>query len=302
MTDATAAPLGAPLGAFIEGILDGRVGDGAKLAEAVRVLGQAGAGPFRLDVQGGRFSLLPVETQIASAAFDDAAQTAFLHALHGVLAAAAPGTVEANLRCRLVYAQEVAETLFVIRGAAVEPLTRRRPRRPEDDAGLLATTLPQPLGLRRRELLVLAPVLLVLGLLVAWQTGWIDRVLAARAEGLTREAGPFGAMLDVQVERTWGNYRVRLRRGADYPATPADVAQKKAAAADHTHASACDIVGDGRDLFVQLLDGDHKVLAEERADLRPLLASAEAEVVTKLPGRIGARTVRLSIHQAPRPQ
>ena len=75
------APLGQPIAVFLEGILDGRVADGAALSVRVRELGTAGAGAFRCDVRGGRFSLLPNETQLAEPDFDEAKQARFLDAL-----------------------------------------------------------------------------------------------------------------------------------------------------------------------------------------------------------------------------
>lgn len=300
MTDA-APPTGVPLAAFVEGLLDGRVADGNLLVTATAALGQAGAGAFRCDIQGGRFTLLPLETRIAGG-FDTAAQARFLQALEQVLAGAQPGTVEGNLRCRLVHADEVTETLFVVRGDRLEPLTRRRPRTPADAVDTLPREPQLPLGLRLREVAWAAPILLLVGLVFAWQSGWIDRVLAARAEALRVDAGPFGSMLATTVERSWGNYEVSLRRGADYPATPQAVEERQKLQTEHAERTALGIVGDGRDLFVQLLGGEQQVLAEGRADVRPLLAAADATVVVKLPGRMGATGLRLSIVQAPRPK
>lgn len=294
-------PADAPQAAWIEGMLDGRVAHVATLEAAVRELGRAGAGEFRCDVHGGRFSLLPVDTRVA-ADFDAAAQARFLEALQAVVAAALPGSVEGNLRCRLVYCDVVAETLFVVRGTRIEPLTRTRPRAAADDAALAPAAPALPAGLRRRELLWLGPALLGIGVFFAWYGGWIDRVLAARAEGLRLEPGPFGAMLALSVHRTWGDYRVELRRGPDYPATPAALADRLGAAADHTVRAAVDLVGDGRDLYVQLLDDAGVVLAEVRAELRPLLTSADATVLANVPGRMHAAAVRLAVTAAPRPR
>jgi len=301
MNDDAAPPPGTPLAAYVEGILDGRVADADALQAATNELSRAGAGAFRCDVQGGRFSLLPIDTRMPSG-FDDAAQARFLAALQRLLAAAEPGSVEANLRCRLVFADEVAETLFVVRGAGIEPLTRRRPRTSNDVVPASNAVPELPFGLRRRELVWIAPLLLLAGAAAAWQAGWIDRVLAARAEGLRREPGPFGAMLAFEVERSWGNYRVTLRRGADFPTTPQAVEALRAAATDLAVGTACGIVGEGRDLFVQIVDDGNHVLAETRVDLRALVAAADAAVEAKLPGRIGATTVRLSIVAGARPQ
>ncbi|MFN8824304.1 MAG: hypothetical protein ACK501_05010 [Planctomycetota bacterium] len=294
-------PTGAPLAAFVEGLLDGRVGDATALQQAIANLQHAGAGPFRAEVLGGRFSLLPAATQVTGAPFDEAAQARFLQALQGVAAAAAPGSVETNLRCRLVYADVVAETLFVQRNGALEPLTRVRPRTADDGLGVPRAPAV-PFGLRRRELLFAAPLLLLAGGLVAWQSGWIDRVLAARAEQLRTDTGPFGAMLQLRVEPAWGNYRVTITRGPEYPATTGALAARRDGTDDLVARAAIAAVGDGGAIFVQLLGPEDKVLAEHRTELRPLLTAVDGTIEAKLPGAMLAASVRLSLSKAPEPK
>jgi len=294
-------PTGAPLAAFVEGLLDGRVGDASALHAAIARLQTAGAGPFRAEVLGGRFSLLPAATQVTGAPFEEAAQAQFLQALQGVAAAAAPGSVETNLRCRLVYADVVTETLFVVRGGQIEPLTRVRPRTADDGLGVPRAPAV-PFGLRRRELLFAAPLLLLAGGLVAWRSGWIDRVLSARAEQLRAETGPFGAMLQLRVEPAWGNYRVTVTRGPEYPANASALAARRDGTEDLVARAAITAVGDGGAIFVQLLGPDDKVLAEQRTELRPLLTAADGAIEAKLPGAMQAASVRLSLSKAPEPK
>lgn len=294
-------PTGAPLAAFVEGLLDGRVADAVALRQAIANLQHAGAGSFRAEVLGGRFSLLPAQTQVTGAPFDEAAQARFLQALQGVAAAAAPGSVETNLRCRLVYAELVAETLFVVRDGTFEPLTRVRPRTADDRVGVPGAAAV-PFGLRRRELLLAAPLLLLTGGLVAWQSGWIDRVLSARADQLRTDAGPFGAMLVLRVEPAWGNYRVTVARGPEYPATTSALAARRDGTEDLVARAAIAAVGDGGAIFVQLLGPDDKVLAEQRTELRPLLTAADGTIEAKLPGAMRATAVRLSLSKAPEPK
>ena len=150
-------PSGPPNALVVDGILDGRVRDAQALREAVERLSTCGAGAFRLDITGGRFSLLPVETHVPPGAFDLTAQSDFLDRLHEVVQAAQDNSVEATLRCQLVYGAEVAETLFVVRGARVEPLTRRRPALSGDAPALPTTDADTWAGLQRRQLLLLAP-------------------------------------------------------------------------------------------------------------------------------------------------
>lgn len=294
-------PTGAPLAAFVEGLFDGRIGDAAALQQAIASLQHAGAGPFRAEVLGGRFSLLPAQTQVSGAPFDEGAQARFLQALQGVAAAAAPGSVETNLRCRLVYADVVAETLFVVRQGQLEPLTRVRPRTADDGLGV-PNAPAVPFGLRRRELLFAAPLLLLAGSIVAWQSGWIDRVLSARAETLRTDSGPFGAMLQLRVEPTWGNYRVTVTRGPEYPANASALTARRDGTEDLVARAAIAAVGDGGAVFVQLLGPDDKVLAEQRTELRPLLTAADGTIEAKLPGAMQATAVRLSLSKAPEPK
>ncbi|MCK5942896.1 MAG: hypothetical protein KAI24_13045, partial [Planctomycetes bacterium] len=200
-----------------------------------------------------------------------------------------------TLRCKLVYRDEVAETLFVVRGAQVEPLTRRRPKTAQDAPSLPSVQDEAALGMRRKELLWIAPLLLVLGAVFAWQSGYVDRVLAVRAEEITQDSGPFGDMLQFRIERSWGNYVVTLTRGAGFPTTKEMLEIRKEASSELVEQAACDVVGNGGQLFVQLLDESGEVLVAGRTELRPLLTDADGEVLVRLPGQMSAATVRLSL-------
>jgi hypothetical protein len=293
---------GEPLQLVVDGILEGRLLDEQVLRAAVKQLSRCGAGEFRADVEGGRFSLLPVETQVFGGAFGAAAQGDFLEALQQVVAAARPGSVESTLRCTVIHEREVVETLFAVRGARVEPLSRRRPKRDDDVVIAPPARAAAPFGLRRRELAWIAPVLLVLGALVAWQTGWVDRVLAARAEGLRIDQGPLGDLVAVDVERSWGEYRLRLTRGEGYPATPEALATRRDASPDLETRAAVELVGNGGSIFVQIADDQGKVIASTRVELRPLLGKADGVVEARLPGRIAAAAVVLSLNAESKPK
>lgn len=288
-----APPTGAPQRLSIEGILDGRITDASMLRAAVDALGQCGAGPFRVDLDGGRFSLIAEQPEHSGEGFDQAAQTLFLEHLQQVVDAADPGSVETNLRCKLVYPDQVAETLFSVRDGTVEPLTRRRPRSSRD----AVPTLPSaPVGgMSRKQLLILAPLVLVGGLLIAWQSGWLDRAFAASAEAITADAGPFGDMIDVTVERSWGNYIVTLKRGEAYPTTPASLAERRDAAESIADRAAVDLVGNGGELFVHLRNENGDVLHQARTELRALLADADGSVTARLSGHPGAHELVLSL-------
>ncbi|MFT7536897.1 MAG: hypothetical protein ACI85K_002852 [Hyphomicrobiaceae bacterium] len=284
-----------PSALLVEGILDGRVLNESTLQTAVEALSKCGAGEFRLDVTGGRFNILPAETHVPADRFDTAAQSNFLDRLQGVVDAAQQGSIETTLRCKLVFADEVAETLFVINGQQIEPVTRRRPRTAQDAIPMPTDEGDAMLGMRRRELMWLAPVLLIVGVFFAWQSGWIDRVLAARAEEVLIETGAFGQMVDVKLERSWGNYNVTLTRGPTYPTTPEALAALRDNSKTLTAGAACELIGNGGELFVQIANEDGKVLAEARTELRTLLTDEAGKVEVKLPGNRSAHHVSLSL-------
>lgn len=295
-------PTGAPLSVHFDGILDGRVVDAPALQAAAEALSQLGGGTFQVDIDGGRFSLLPAGEELPGDRFDEAAQARFVKLLGDVLAAAAPGSVEATLRCRLGYPEQIVETWFRAGRAGIEPLSRVRPRTAEDGAFAAPTAATRPpLGIGRRELLILAPLLLVAGLLYFWQAGLLDRMLSARAEQIRFDTGPFGSMLDVAIERSWGQYEVRLRRGPAYPADPAAVQQAQTTAAGLPQRAAAELVGNGGELWLQMRDVEGKVLDAVPVQLRALLVAAEGEVKARLPGRMQAQTVALSLtREAPK--
>ena len=133
--------------------------------------------------------------------------------------------------------------------------------------------------------------------LMAWRSGYLDRLLSHAAEDLARDTGPFGAALELSVEKSWGNYEVTLVRGPDYPANAAEAARRTAELTSLIEKSAYGIVVAGGRMYVQLLDKEQKVLASKEVELRALLTSGDAEVTAKLPGRIRAHALRLSLER-----
>jgi len=289
----------APRFVTVDGILDGRLGDAAALARAVAALNGLGICSFQLDRDGGKFSLLPNNTRVPGTGFDRGKQEQLLQHLRAI-AASARGPVESTLRSTMVFEHDCAETLFRAvaqppSGPGIEPVTRVRPVRPDDVPPVLPGSPPWRSMFRRREVAIALPLLFLAFGLVAWQSGLVDRLLAAKALGLQSTTGPFEDLLALEVANKWGNYEVTIRRGAGYPQSLAEWDVRTAGATTEEHRLRDTVVREGQDLYVQLRDAEENVLAESRVSLRPLGTSAEAKVTAGLPGRITARSVVLSV-------
>lgn len=288
-------PGGAPEQVRFDGILDGRVADPERLREAVAALNGLRFLGFDCDVDGGRFTLLPDGRPFADPGFDEEGQTRLLEALSAVVATAAPGSVESTLRCRMLYPSQVVETLFRAAGSGIEPLSRIRERTAADGLPAEAEALGGRLGLGRRQLLLLAPLLLLAAALIAWRAGWIERVLAARAENLEIDTGPFGDMLAVEIGRSWGDYVVRIRRGPGYPPTARELQRIQSETDDLAVRAACEAVGSGGLVWLQLHSSEDTWLDAAAANLRPLVVAADGVVEQRLPGRIFAHRLILAL-------
>jgi hypothetical protein len=296
VSGAETRPEGAPLAVEWNGILEGKVTDVDRLLEASRTLDACSAAKFACEVTGGRFSLLPRDTHVSGRGFDEEAQVRFVDALQELIATAAPGSVESTLRSKMVFETKVAETLFAVQRGALEPLTRVRDRRAGEEAALAETKgRSGGLVLGRREVLLLIPLLAIATAIFAWRNGLVDRVLAARAEQLTLQTGPFGEMLSLQVTRSWGVYEVQVRRGESYPKDPAELEALRTKAVSLVERAAADAVGSGGEAWVQLCDDDGEVGGSQRLELRALLADPLAIVRVSLQGRIDAASLRLSL-------
>lgn len=299
MPESSRSGEGAPRFVTMDGILDGRLGDAAAIAQAVAALNALGICAFELDRDGGKFSVLPNNARMPAAGFDRGKQEQLLQHLRRI-AAAARGPVESTLRCTMVFEEDCTETLFRAtspppNGAGIEPLTRVRPARPDDVPTRLPGSPPWRQMFQRREVVIALPLLFLAFGLLAWSSGLVDRLLAANAAGLQVQTGAFGDLLAMAVENKLGNYEVTLRRGADYPASLADWDRRAGAASDEAARLRDSVVREGQEIWVQLRDADDRVLAESRISLRPLVTAADAKATTGLPGRITAKTVVLSV-------
>ena len=237
------------------------------------------------------------ERIVPGSRFGPEVSTAFVERLQEIVdASLEPDAVESTLRCIEVYEHEVVETLFSPVRGRVECVSQVRPARPAD---LQAPSLEREdaatvrMGLRWASLL---GILLVITFgLVAWQEGWIGRVFGPDAGDLAREPGAFGAMIEIEVEQRWGNYRVTLTRGLDYPIISGDVETLLDAAATPVQRAAVNAVANGTEVYVRLVGAKGKVLEARRVQLGALLAADDGSVETTLPGHVSARGVELAL-------
>jgi hypothetical protein len=256
-----------------------------------------GFGRMDVGVDGGRFSVLMDDTTVPAARMTDENRRALADALTSI-AGASGGPVESTLRCTEVFANEVRETLFLPDGGAIRALTRTRPVTDADQFRDPQSPAPPPSMGRGRLAVVLALLLVAFGV-AAWASGWVDRLLAAKADAIAIDTGPFADCVDVSVAKSWGEYEVTLRRGPGYPVTNERLAELRAKATTPADRAAIDAVGSGGDVWLRLEDAEGRALELSKTDLRALAASADRTSETRLPGRISAARVRLSIEAGP---
>ena len=160
---------------------------------------------------------------------------------------------------------------------------------PEGAYSLLAETLTKNTDPESRYQIGMAMFPLAVETGATMDLGAVAEELAA-----TREL-KFGEMIDVQLERSWGNYNVTLTRGTAYPTTPEALATLRDGSTTLPERAACELVGNGGELFVQLVQEDGKVLAEVSTGLRSLLTDADGKAEVQLPGSMSAHHVTLSL-------
>jgi hypothetical protein len=293
-----------PTTAWFDGILTGPIGDVAALRAAVDALNRGGVVSATLDLDGGRFSLLFDDALFAPERLDAATSRDLAANLQRVADAAAPhASVESTLRCTLVRADDVTETLFVVQGRKVQGLSCTRPRRSEDDAR--AAPPPSPLGtsnVSRGHVVAIGVGFLLLFVLFAWKSGYVDRLFAPSGDGLPVTLGDFDGVVKATVESKWGDFEVKLVRGPRWPTTVEEGTRLVAEATTPAARAAMQVVTNGGDVYVRLENGHDEVLEAVKVELRPLVARSDGEAKATLHGRIVAARVRLDLDQGPPPK
>ena len=282
----------------VDGIIDGRVADAAAIRSAVKKANGTGYSRLILEIDGGRFSILPEAAPIPAARMTPARRAAFFEGLCE-LVAACDGPAESTLRSTEVFDGVVHETLFVPGpdGRSLRALTRERPVTPEDLARVGSGTRPSPAipAIPVRLVAILMPLLIVAIGLMAWTGGWIDRAFSTEASRIRVDTAVFGDLLSLEVTNSWGDHVVGLRRGRAYPRILADIERLRQEAGDPARRLVVDVVADGGPIWLRLEDKDGRGLAASRVDLRALVESEVSTVRVRLPGHRQAACVRIAL-------
>ncbi|MEM8882760.1 MAG: hypothetical protein AAGD14_01670 [Planctomycetota bacterium] len=294
MVEPVITPEGPVVRARFGGILDGRVDTPETLQEAARRLGDVGVATVDLDIDGGRFTLMLEEDWVAGERMTDEAMQAFVAELQRFIDTTAdPVSVESTLSCVQIYGNAVLETLFQTRGGQLSVFGRARPIEEDDAAFEQRTELQREIARvdKRKAIGIVALLMIGFGLM-AWHSGYVDRLMAASASSLTLDAGPFEGMLSMSVEKKWGLYHVTLAPAAAFPEEGAEIP----AGSDRARRAAWRIAESGGTLYVQLRSASGEVLESVEGELRVLVAGGEDRaVVVRLPGRIEGARVRLDL-------
>ena len=123
-------PTGPPLYLWFGGILEGKrrsSDDDATLRGIVDAINRLGLGRAELEIDGGTFSVLMVETTLAGDRVRQEQREAFVRHLQEILDTVGPAAgVESTLRCTEVFADRTAESLFAPMGAEMRSVGRLR--------------------------------------------------------------------------------------------------------------------------------------------------------------------------------
>jgi hypothetical protein len=276
---------------FFGGILEWRGGDTEALREIVSRLNRLGLATAELDADGGRHSLLFDDAPVPGARVDPGRLANLVDALQELVDASDdPGGAESTLHCTAVHSDGIVETLLGIEGGMVKPVSRVRARAAEER---------EPPAVRRTvswRFVIPMGLLLVVGFgLMAWRSGLLDSVLSTAPDGLAIETGSFGENLAVEIDRSWGDYVIKVTRGPGYPASVEAFNAAKENATAISDRAALDILAAGGTIHVHLLDADGGLLETAPLELRPLLEDASGYATAKVHGRIGAALVKLAL-------
>jgi len=283
--------------AWFAGILEGHSGDNDRLRQTVAELNALGSIDADLELDGGQFSVLFDDLTLAGGAFAADLLDRLPRLLQEIVDAARdPARVTSTVRCTVVHEDGVVETLFAPVSGVMRGVSRPRRVKPEDlERAPAAAAVGNVSGMGPVRSTLIGALMLVAFAMLAWQSGFVERLTSVESSTLTVDNGPFGELLTAEIQPNWGNYRVLLRRGQSYPKDVAQQRQLEEQAATLAERSAVLMLTQGRHLYLRLISDTGETLAYYPVDTRPLLTSDEAPAVGHLPGRSIARSIQLSI-------
>jgi hypothetical protein len=290
-------PKGAPKCAFFDGILEGPCADPQTVRVIAERINAAGYGRTHLDIDGPRFTLVMEAEPAPPESMTDHVRQSFASALQELLDSLPDrGNVESTLRCMEVYSQDVAEIMFGVRGRVLRVVGRIRPVGPDDLARSMQPVAVYP------SFRMSAPRIAAIGILVAalfgligWQSGYLDQLFSPAGSDISLDTGPFGDLLHISIEKSWGHYKIAVARGPSYPKTVSEVNALRSATVSTAQAAAVNVVADGGDVYVRLEDARRQVLVSKKESLRLLLADPARNVEMRVPGRMSGTAVRLAL-------
>ena len=304
---AGALPHESPRYGWFAGILEGRIGN----AEALRAAGErlARAVPSELELDGGRFNFMFDERPIEGARLGIDRQDQLVAGLQSLVEASSePDDVESTLRGALVYDEFVIETLFAPHGGRIEPVSRKRAIESRDrehapgDAqdGERFGGLDAPFrGKSKRSGLLLVVLLLLGGALWAFTSGYgalaRDAIFGADAEEIDTGTGVFGETLELEIERKFARYEVKVSRGPNYPVTPDEAEALVDAATTNEERAAMNAVADGESIWVRVVDEEGRSVAATEIELRSLLSDDGGPVEAQVRAHAGGRRIELGL-------
>ena len=193
-------------------------------------------------------------------------------------------------RCTAFHDNAVVETLFAAVGGNLQVAQRTRAILPTD----VTARDDGPQGLGRNKSLMIAVLMVIAVILLIWESGILNRFQSPDVSDLTIRS-QFGMMLDLEVVREWGNYKVTVERGETYPVTQADIDRMAQAATNAAERAAVQAVGGGDQAFLRLLDEEGQMVSYRQLPLRGLLLDPSNRVVEFVPGHADAQTLEIAL-------
>ncbi len=282
---------------WFDGILQGsQEGESQVLWTVVGDLNRIGLTTFSLDIDGGRFSILAEDQTVSGEALSKERVERFFQILKVFPSLLKnPHSIESTLRATFVTEKEVVETLFAPIQSEFQSLSKRRGISESDRARDPSARLLPPVS--RRAILggiVLGFFVMAWILFGAYQKGMLGRIFSPKVNAIKVDMGPLKGFLRSKITKRWGIYQVELERGPKYPKTVKEFVPLLQEAKDSMTRAFFLRLQDGGRVWVFLLTEKGRVLESKELSLAPLLQGDRVKV--KIPGRMWAKTMRLSLY------